>query len=69
MHLLPDHAWLDFERTHVWHPYAPLQGAVPAVPVRAAHGVRLVLEDGRELIDGLGSWWAAVRAGWRRRAA
>lgn len=60
MHLLDDHNWHAFERTHVWHPYAPLQGASAPYPVRAAHGVRLVLEDGRELIDGMSSWWSAI---------
>ena len=60
MNLLDDHNWPDFERAHVWHPYAPLQGAGAPYPVRSAHGVRLVLEDGRELIDGMSSWWSAI---------
>ena len=60
MNLLPDNSWLDFERAHVWHPYAPLQGATPPCPVRSAGGVRLTLEDGRELIDGMSSWWSAI---------
>jgi adenosylmethionine-8-amino-7-oxononanoate aminotransferase len=60
MNRLSDHNWLAFEHTHVWHPYSPLQGATPPSPVRSAHGVRLTLEDGRELIDGMSSWWAAI---------
>jgi len=60
MKRLSEDSWLSFERTHVWHPYAPLQGAQPSAPVRAARGVRLTLEDGRELIDGMSSWWAAI---------
>jgi adenosylmethionine-8-amino-7-oxononanoate aminotransferase len=32
----------------------------PAVPVVGAHGTRLCLEDGRELVDGMSSWWAAI---------
>jgi adenosylmethionine-8-amino-7-oxononanoate aminotransferase len=60
MHLLPDASWTEFEKTHVWHPYAPLQGAQPPVPVHAARGVRLQLADGREIIDGMSSWWAAI---------
>jgi adenosylmethionine-8-amino-7-oxononanoate aminotransferase len=32
----------------------------PIYPVVAAEGVRLKLEDGRELIDGMSSWWCAV---------
>ncbi|MDT8441426.1 MAG: adenosylmethionine--8-amino-7-oxononanoate transaminase [Desulfuromonadales bacterium] len=57
---LTDDTWLPFEREHVWHPYAPLEGAVPALPVRQARGVRLTLEDGRELIDGMASWWSVI---------
>ena len=60
MNLLPDDSWRDYERTHVWHPYAPLLGANPPYPVQSAHGVRLKLEDGRELIDGMSSWWSAI---------
>lgn len=60
MNLLDDSTWREFERTHVWHPYAPLQGAAPPYPIRSADGVRLTLEDGRELIDGMSSWWSAI---------
>jgi len=58
--LLDDNSWIDFERTHVWHPYAPLEGALPAYPIKSARGVRLTLEDGRELIDGMSSWWSVI---------
>lgn len=58
--LLNDQNWLEFERTHVWHPYAPLEGALPPHPVKSAHGVHLVLEDGRRLIDGMSSWWSVI---------
>jgi adenosylmethionine-8-amino-7-oxononanoate aminotransferase len=51
---------LNFDHTHVWHPYAPLPPRVPVYPVRSAQGVRLTLGDGRELIDGMSSWWAAI---------
>ncbi|TLM68946.1 MAG: adenosylmethionine--8-amino-7-oxononanoate transaminase [Deltaproteobacteria bacterium] len=57
---LTDDTWRDFERAHVWHPYAPLQGALPPLPVQSAQGVRLRLEDGRDLIDGMSSWWSAI---------
>ena len=60
MNKLADNSWLDFERQHVWHPYAALQGAMSAWPVRSAEGVRITLEDGRELIDGMASWWSVI---------
>jgi adenosylmethionine-8-amino-7-oxononanoate aminotransferase len=44
----------------VWHPYAPMPAASPALLVESAQGVRLQLADGREVIDGMSSWWAAV---------
>jgi adenosylmethionine-8-amino-7-oxononanoate aminotransferase len=43
----------------VWHPYAP-PSASPLFAVESALGVRLRLEDGRELIDGMSSWWSAI---------
>jgi adenosylmethionine-8-amino-7-oxononanoate aminotransferase len=49
---------LDAER--VWHPYGGLPAAMPSLPVVSAQGVRLRLADGRELIDGMASWWCAI---------
>jgi adenosylmethionine-8-amino-7-oxononanoate aminotransferase len=43
----------------VWHPYAP-PSATPLFAVESAEGVRIRLEDGRELIDGMSSWWSAI---------
>lgn len=51
---------LAADATHVWHPYASLPPAAPPLPVVSAQGVRLTLADGRELIDGMASWWCAV---------
>ena len=53
-------ALLAFDREHVWHPYAPLPAAQPPLLVASAQGVRLRLADGRELIDGMASWWCAI---------
>jgi adenosylmethionine-8-amino-7-oxononanoate aminotransferase len=44
----------------VWHPYGALPSSLPSLPVVAASGVRLELADGRELIDGMASWWCAI---------
>ena len=48
------------DRELVWHPYAPMPASIAPLAVRAAHGTRLVLSDGRELVDGMSSWWAAI---------
>ena len=44
----------------MWHPYSALPGKQPPLPVASAEGVRLRLADGRELIDGMSSWWCAI---------
>ena len=51
---------LAIDRERVWHPYAPLPAARAPLPVVSADGVRLRLADGRELIDGMSSWWCAI---------
>ncbi|OZM70504.1 adenosylmethionine--8-amino-7-oxononanoate transaminase [Amycolatopsis antarctica] len=51
---------LALDAEHVWHPYAPMPGTVPPLLVTGAEGVRLRLADGRELVDGMSSWWAAI---------
>ena len=51
---------LGLDRAHVWHPYGPMPGRTDPYLVESAEGVRLKLADGRELIDGMSSWWAAI---------
>ncbi|MGB3298540.1 MAG: adenosylmethionine--8-amino-7-oxononanoate transaminase [Phormidesmis sp.] len=51
---------ITLDRQHVWHPYAAMPNPLPVFPVRSAQGVRLELEDGRSLIDGISSWWTCI---------
>jgi adenosylmethionine---8-amino-7-oxononanoate aminotransferase len=44
---------------HLWLPYAQMKTAPLPLVVKATHGCRIVLADGRELIDGMASWWTA----------
>lgn len=52
--------WLTFDREHLWHPYTSMVDPLPCYAVESASGVRLKLADGREIIDGMGSWWCAI---------
>jgi adenosylmethionine-8-amino-7-oxononanoate aminotransferase len=52
-------AWFELGARHVWRPYCQMKTARPPLPVARTHGARIVLEDGRELVDGLASWWTA----------
>jgi adenosylmethionine-8-amino-7-oxononanoate aminotransferase len=44
---------------HVWRPYCQMKTAPLPLPVVRTHGARIVLADGRELVDGIASWWTA----------
>lgn len=52
-------SWLGEGLPHLWLPYAQMKTAPAPLPVRAVEGCRIILEDGRVLIDGLASWWTA----------
>lgn len=51
---------LAFDQHHIWHPYTSMSHPLPCYPVEAAAGVELHLADGRRLVDGMSSWWAAI---------
>ncbi len=53
-------ALLEADQRALWHPYAPAPAPYPPLPVIDAAGTRLRLADGRELIDGMSSWWCAI---------
>lgn len=51
---------LNLDSAYVWHPYSSMGKNQPVFAVESANGVRLRLADGRELIDGMSSWWCAI---------
>ncbi len=51
--------WYQSGFPHVWLPYTQMKTTAPPLPVVAAQGARLTLADGRQLIDGIASWWTA----------
>ena len=53
-------AWLDKGLRHIWLPYTQMQTMRTPLPVVSARGTRLTLADGRELVDGIASWWTVA---------
>jgi len=51
--------WLARGMEHIWLPYTQMKTAAPPLPVARTQGCRIILADGRELIDGIASWWTA----------
>lgn len=50
----------DLSRKNLWRPYTQMRLAPPPLEAVATRGSRIVLADGRELVDGIASWWTAV---------
>lgn len=51
---------VQLDASHIWHPYSAINAGLPIYPVTSASGVRIRLTDGRELIDGMASWWSVI---------
>jgi adenosylmethionine-8-amino-7-oxononanoate aminotransferase len=49
---------MNYLRNNIWFPYFSVQDGIPPIKVVSASGVRLKLENGSELVDGVSSWWA-----------
>ncbi|MCX7148925.1 MAG: adenosylmethionine--8-amino-7-oxononanoate transaminase [Rhodocyclales bacterium] len=51
--------WLTEGLPHIWLPYTQMATAATPLAAVATQGARIRLADGRELIDGISSWWTA----------
>ncbi len=51
---------LAIDARHIWHPYSAMHSDLPVFEVASASGVMLHLANGRQLIDGMSSWWCAI---------
>ncbi len=51
---------LEYDRSHIWHPYASLGNPPPVLHAKSASGVNIVLADGTRLVDAVSSWWCVA---------
>ncbi len=51
--------WYENGIDHIWLPYTQMKTAAPPLAVARTQGTRIILTDGRELVDGIASWWTA----------
>lgn len=51
---------VQFDTTHIWHPYSSVTNPVCLHEVVSAAGVYLTLADGSKVIDGMASWWSVI---------
>jgi adenosylmethionine-8-amino-7-oxononanoate aminotransferase len=51
---------LDIDTKHTWHPYNSLPSKTTILPVKSTDKQTITLEDGKELVDAMSSWWSAI---------
>lgn len=51
---------LKFDQEHIWHPYTSLTKPQPCIEIISASACKLKMANGKELIDGMSSWWSAI---------
>ena len=56
----PEKVWHTRGYPHIWLPYTQMKTTPAPLAAAATQGSRITLADGRELIDGVASWWTAL---------
>ncbi|HYP57804.1 MAG TPA: aminotransferase class III-fold pyridoxal phosphate-dependent enzyme, partial [Beijerinckia sp.] len=51
--------WFTQGMKHIWLPYSQMKTDMAPLPVVRTQGTRITLADGRQLVDGIASWWTA----------
>ena len=54
------HSLTKFDLEHIWHPYSSMTNPVSPLLVESASGIFIKLQNGKELIDGMASWWSVI---------
>ncbi|MCW9716502.1 adenosylmethionine--8-amino-7-oxononanoate transaminase [Avibacterium sp. 21-594] len=57
---MQEQSLLNIDKNHIWHPYSRINSDAPMFAVERADGVEITLKNGKRLIDGMSSWWAAL---------
>src|SRR6516225_9048332 len=55
--ITPD--WYRDGLKHIWLPYAQMKTVSAPLLVASTRGSRIMLSNGRQLVDGIASWWTA----------
>ncbi|KAF0248263.1 MAG: adenosylmethionine-8-amino-7-oxononanoate aminotransferase [bacterium] len=48
------------DKAYLWHPYTQMLNAPAPLPIVSGKGVYLYTEDGKQLLDGISSWWVNI---------
>lgn len=51
---------VERDRALLWHPYTQMKTAPAPLPIASAKGVHLYTTDGRQILDGISSWWVNI---------
>lgn len=51
---------LDFDKSHIWHPYTSMSAPLPTYLVDNCDGVYINLASGESIVDGMSSWWSVL---------
>lgn len=52
--------WKKIDKNHVWHPYNALPSKTKLLGVKKTNKTTIFLENNKELIDGMSSWWSCI---------
>ena len=48
---------VERDKQSIWHPFTPLTTSPNVIPIISAKDCYLITENGREILDCIGSWW------------